>query len=76
MAFEAGKEISIIKKAILFLELDQRRKELSLASLRSTTEKLMYIASQLDQLTYAARHPDKVGIDNIYDDIGEGLSKR
>jgi hypothetical protein len=62
--------------ATLLLELDQKRKELSLASLRSTTERLSIISFQLGRLTYAAMQPDKAGIDNIYAEIGEGLRKR
>lgn len=61
--------------AFLRLELGQKHKELSLASLRSTTEKLSIIAFQLGGLTYAVTHADKSGIDNIYDDIGKRLSK-
>ena len=62
--------------AILLLELDERQKELSLASLRSTNDKLSIVAFQLSRLTYAATHPDKPGIDNIYDDIVGRIRKR
>lgn len=62
--------------AILLLELDERQKELSLGSLRSTNDKLSIVASQLSGLTYAATHPDKPGIDNIYDDIVRRIRKR
>jgi hypothetical protein len=62
--------------AILVLELDQRNKELSLASLRSTTRKLSFVAFQLSRLTFAALHPDKPDIDNIYEDIGKRLRIR
>lgn len=62
--------------AILLLELDERQKELSLGSLRSTNDKLSIVATQLSGLTYAATHPDKPGIDNIYNDIVERIRKR
>lgn len=56
-------------EAHIIARLDNGEKEISLAQLHTTAERLNSIASDMGNITYAALHPEKVGISNIYADI-------
>ena len=57
----------------IMAELDNCKKVISLEELLTNTERLNSIASQMDRITYAALHPEEVGIRNIYSDISRQL---